>query len=79
MLQRKPAKRLGVNGAKDVKKHIWFKNYPWNDLYNNKLISPFIPPGEDNFDYKQDPNIYTQDDVHDALRKALLDKVKKSE
>ena len=52
LLQRKPAKRLGVNGAIDVKKHIWFKNYPWNDLYNNKLISPFIPPGEDNFDYK---------------------------
>ena len=32
---------------------------------------------EDNFDYKQDPNFYTEDDLHDALRKALLDKVKK--
>ena len=60
LLQRKPAKRLGVNGAKDVKKHIWFKNYPWNDLYNNKLISPFIPPGEDNFDYKYCNNVEKQ-------------------
>lgn len=32
---------------------------------------------EDNFDYKQDPNFFTEDDLHDALRKALLDKVKK--
>ena len=60
LLQRKPRKRLGVNGAKDVKKHIWFKNYPWNDLYNNKLISPFIPPGEDNFDYKYCNNVEKQ-------------------
>ena len=60
LLQRKPAKRLGINGAIDVKKHIWFKNYPWNDLYNNKLISPFIPPSEDNFDYKYCNNVEKQ-------------------
>ena len=60
LLQRKPAKRLGVNGAKDVKKHIWFKNYPWNDLYNFKLTSPFIPPNEDNFDYKYCNNVEKQ-------------------
>ena len=60
LLQRKPAKRLGVNGAKDVKKHMWFKNYPWNDLYNHKLISPFIPLGEDNFDYKYCNNVEKQ-------------------
>ena len=60
MLQRKPAKRLGVNGTHEVKKHIWFKNYPWSDLYNNKLISPFIPPIEDNFDYKYCNNVEKQ-------------------
>ena len=60
LLQRKPAKRLGVNGANDVKKHIWFKNYPWSDLYNKKLISPFVPPNEDNFDYKYCNNVEKQ-------------------
>ena len=60
LLQRKPAKRLGINGVKEVKKHIWFKNYPWADLYNNKLISPFIPPTEDNFDYKYCNNVEKQ-------------------
>ena len=32
---------------------------------------------EDNFNYKQDPNFYTEDDLQNELRKALLDKVKK--
>ena len=52
LLQRKPARRLGINGINEIKNHIWFRNYPWIDLYNHKLISPFIPPKEDNFDYK---------------------------
>ena len=60
LLQRKPGKRLGANGANDVKKHIWFKNYPWSDLYNKKLISPFVPPNEDNFDYKYCNNVEKQ-------------------
>ena len=60
LLQRKPGHRLGLHGANEVKKHIWFKNYPWGDLYNNKLISPFIPPSEDNFDYKYCNNVEIQ-------------------
>ena len=52
LLQRKPAHRLGLHGAREVKEHIWFKDFPWKDLYNFKLKSPFIPPENDNFDYK---------------------------
>ena len=52
LLQRKPIHRLGVNGAREVKEHPWFANFPWNDLYNMKLESPFIPRNTDNFDYK---------------------------
>ena len=51
LLQRKPKKRLGYNGAKEVKNHLWFKNFPWKDLYNRKIPSPFIPRKGDNFDY----------------------------
>ena len=32
---------------------------------------------EEKFDYKQDPKIYAEDNVQDALRKALLNKIKK--
>ena len=60
LLQRKPGHRLGYNGTNEVKNHIWFKNYPWNDLYNGKLKSPFIPPSEDNFDSKYCNNVEKQ-------------------
>ena len=60
LLQRKPGKRLGAYGINEVKNHIWFKNYNWNDLYNKKLIAPFIPSNDDNFDYKYCNNVEKQ-------------------
>ena len=60
LLQRKPVKRLGAHGILELKNHIWFKNYNWNDLYNKKLIAPFIPSNEDNFDYKYCNNVEKQ-------------------
>ncbi|XP_034481639.1 cAMP-dependent protein kinase catalytic subunit 3 [Drosophila innubila] len=38
-------KRLGnmKNGADDVKRHRWFKNLNWNDVYNKKLKPPIMP------------------------------------
>jgi serine/threonine protein kinase len=52
LIQRKPINRLGLNGPLEVKEHVWFKNYSWDDLLNRKNPSPFIPPKEDNFDAK---------------------------
>lgn len=52
LLQRKPANRLGLRSAKEVKEHPWIKKYPWNDLYNKKIIPKFRPPAGDNFDKK---------------------------
>ena len=43
LLQRKPANRLGLRGAIEIKDHAWLKYYPWKDLYDKKLESPFIP------------------------------------
>ena len=43
LLQRKPANRLGVRGAQEVKDHPWFKNFSWKDLYEKKLIPKFVP------------------------------------
>jgi len=51
-LQRKPGNRLGKTGAQEVKEHPWFKNFPWKDLYEKKLVPKFIPKGGDNFDQK---------------------------
>lgn len=43
MLQRKPANRLGLRGAQEVKDHVWFKNYPWKDLYEKRINPTFVP------------------------------------
>lgn len=52
MIQRKPASRLGNRGIQEVKDHIWFKSYPWKNLYEKKIEAPFIPKIGDNFDSK---------------------------
>ena len=51
LIQRKPANRLGLRGATEVKEHMWFKNYDWKGLYLGKLIAPFKPTENDNFDF----------------------------
>ena len=52
LLQRKPANRLGLRGALEVKENAWLKYYQWKDLYEKKLEAPFIPQQGDNFDQK---------------------------
>ncbi len=51
-MQRKPANRLGLRGATEVKEHAWLKFYPWRDLYEKRIEAPFIPKMGDNFDAK---------------------------
>jgi hypothetical protein len=51
-LQRKPANRLGLRGAQEAREHSWLKYFPWKDLYEKKIESPFIPKSGDNFDAK---------------------------
>ena len=52
LLQKSPANRLGLRSAKEVKEHAWLKGFPWKDLYEKKLVAPFIPSKKDNFDKK---------------------------
>lgn len=44
MIQRKPINRLGVNGPVEVKTHPWLKDFPWQDLWDRRIKSPFLPP-----------------------------------
>ena len=70
LLQRKPANRLGLRSAKEVKDHPWIKKYPWGDLYNKKIIPSFKPPEGDNFDKKY----CNQEEKINAAMKAKYDK-----
>ena len=50
LLQRKPCKRLGFNGIKEIKDHPWIREAKWNLLKNKNLEAPFIP--------KQNKNLF---------------------
>lgn len=43
LLTKSKEKRLGHNGASDIKSHPWFANLNWYDLENKNLEPPFDP------------------------------------
>ena len=52
-LKRKVTNRLGYHfGIKELKTHPWFAKYDWLNLYNKKMIAPYIPKNEINYDKK---------------------------
>lgn len=50
LIQRKRVRRLGENGAAEIKNHPFFKGYRWEDLAQGKLKAPYIPLIQENFD-----------------------------
>ena len=53
LLQRKPKKRLGYNGVKEIKDHPWMNDINWELLMQKKVEAPYIPPShKENFDKK---------------------------
>ena len=53
LLQRKPKKRLGYNGVKEIKDHPWMNDIDWELLMQKKIEAPYIPPShKENFDKK---------------------------
>jgi len=72
LLQRKAVSRLGCNGPDEVKAHPWIKDFPWTDLYEKKIKSPFVPNNkEDNFDFKS-TNEGWKDENPEAMRESSL-------
>ena len=62
LLQRKPIKRLGYGGIRELINHIWLKDINWDLLKNKKIKSPFIPKeGKEYFDKKYCENDKTYD------------------
>ena len=53
LLQRRPVKRLGYGGIKDLKNHLWLKDIDWDLLKKKKIRAPYIPKeGKEYFDKK---------------------------
>ena len=72
MIQRKPVNRLGLNGPEEVKEHPWLKSFPWDDLYEKRIDSPFVPPDEDNFDQKYANDSWKDENSEQMRQNALL-------
>ncbi|KAJ3231925.1 cAMP-dependent protein kinase catalytic subunit 1 [Chytriomyces hyalinus] len=43
MLQSSPGKRLGTNGAREIKAHPWFRTVSWKEAENCLIPVPFVP------------------------------------
>lgn len=43
LLNKTPSKRLGANGAPEVKAHPFFETINWTDLANKRIPAPFKP------------------------------------
>ena len=53
LLQRRPMKRLGYSGIKELKNHPWLKDIDWDLLRKKKIRAPYIPKeGKEFFDKK---------------------------
>jgi serine/threonine protein kinase len=65
LLAPDPKKRLGVgkDGAKKIKSHPFFEEINWEDIWNKRIIPPFIPKLEDEMDLKYFDTQFTDESV----------------
>ncbi|KAI8842266.1 kinase-like domain-containing protein [Chytriomyces cf. hyalinus JEL632] len=43
LLQSNPGKRLGINGAREIKAHPWFRTVNWKEVESCSIPVPFVP------------------------------------
>ncbi|KAF9806977.1 hypothetical protein IEO21_08420 [Rhodonia placenta] len=67
LLQRNPDKRLGANGAEDIKRHPFFsKHVDWNRLIAKKIQPPFKPSVESVLDTANFDSEFTGEQAQDS-------------
>ncbi|EPT04821.1 hypothetical protein FOMPIDRAFT_1021646 [Fomitopsis schrenkii] len=67
LLQRNPDKRLGANGAEDIKRHPFFsKHIDWNRLMAKKITPPFKPSVESVLDTANFDSEFTGEQAQDS-------------
>ena len=65
LLVVEPNKRLGYgsNGTENIKKHPFFKNINWDDLYNKKVEPEFVPKIFNELDLGNFDKFFTNENV----------------
>lgn len=67
LLERDPAKRLGVNGAAEIKAHPFFAQIDWKRLMNKKYAAPFKPSVESAIDTSNFDQEFTSEEPADSV------------
>ena len=71
-------KRLGKNGAEEIKSHPFFGGIDWNNVH--KMKAPFIPFLDYEYDtkyfYKEENDDFNQKDIFENIKKTLLEENK---
>ena len=65
LLVMDPKKRLGAgkDGAKNIKNHPFFEEIEWADIWNKRIIPPFVPNLENELDLKYFDSQFTDEPV----------------
>ena len=63
LLEPNPRKRLGYNGADDIKRHKYFKEIDFEMVVEKKYKPPFVPKLYNDFDLRYFDIGFTSDNV----------------
>jgi len=72
LLTRDPEKRLGSNGGKEVKEHVWFSDIDWDKLVRKEIDPPFKPKVKSNDDTSQIDPTFTRERPVDSVPEASV-------
>lgn len=67
LLHRDPSKRLGANGGREIKRHIFFSNIDWSRLLAKKIQPPFKPTVESVLDVANFDPDFTNEEAQDSV------------
>ena len=59
-LKKNPEERIGHQNIEDIKYHVWFKNFNWEDLEALKMDPPIKPSINDKTDLQNFNKKYAQ-------------------
>jgi serum/glucocorticoid-regulated kinase 2 len=70
LIQRKMDKRIGFDGAKEIKNHSWFRDFDWEGILEKRIKAPFLPNSKlNNFDEK---HVLKNDMIFDSKEIEML-------
>ncbi|KAL3229023.1 Serine/threonine-protein kinase YPK2/YKR2 [Nakaseomyces bracarensis] len=72
LLNRDPKRRLGANGAHDIKKHSFFNDLCWESVWNKEYIPPFRPTVNGSHDTSNFDNEFTEEKPIDSVIEEYL-------